>query len=138
MEKHHRHLTGGLHVLALVVGGTALAVVLAFAFGYLVMLLWNWLMPTLFGLKTVTYWQAAGLVLLARLIFGSMGHGSHGGHHGHHHHRRHHKWEDGKWEECDDHEGWGNWQYYDEWWEAEGKEAFRQYAERMKDENKTE
>lgn len=33
------------------------------------MLLWNWLMPYLFGLKTIGYFQAFGLHFLARLIF---------------------------------------------------------------------
>jgi hypothetical protein len=45
-------------------------VVLA-AVGGLVMLLWNWLMPALFpGLRTVDYWQALGLLLLCRILFG--------------------------------------------------------------------
>jgi uncharacterized membrane protein len=35
----------------------------------IMMLLWNWLMPLLFGLKTIGYFQAFGLHLLARLIF---------------------------------------------------------------------
>ena len=35
----------------------------------LVMVLWNWLMPTIFGLITITYWQSAGLLLLSKLLF---------------------------------------------------------------------
>lgn len=35
------------------------------------MLLWNWLMPELFGLKVVTFWQALGLNLLAGILFKS-------------------------------------------------------------------
>lgn len=38
--------------------------------GWLVMSLWNWLMPALFGLKVIGYWQAAGLMVLSRLLFG--------------------------------------------------------------------
>ena len=34
----------------------------------LVMVLWNWLMPTIFGLITLTYWQAGGLLLLSKLL----------------------------------------------------------------------
>lgn len=41
--------------------------------GGLVMLLWNWLMPTLFGLGSVTFWQAFGLLALCRLLFGGLG-----------------------------------------------------------------
>ncbi len=39
-------------------------------FGWVVMGLWNWLMPTLFGLKTITYWQGLGLFILAKILFG--------------------------------------------------------------------
>ncbi len=37
------------------------------------MLLWNWLMPMIFGLVKIGFWQALGLALLARLIFGYSG-----------------------------------------------------------------
>jgi hypothetical protein len=41
--------------------------------GELVMHLWNWLVPTLFGWRQVTFWQALGILLLCRILFG--GHG---------------------------------------------------------------
>ncbi len=41
--------------------------------GGLVMLLWNWLMPALFGLSPVTFWQAFGLLALCRILFGGLG-----------------------------------------------------------------
>ena len=41
--------------------------------GEVVMLLWNWLAPTLFGLRQVTFWQAIGLLALCRILFGSYG-----------------------------------------------------------------
>lgn len=44
--------------------------VLAYAFIHLVMYLWNGLMPNLFGLTTITFWQAAGLLLLSKILFG--------------------------------------------------------------------
>jgi len=31
--------------------------------------LWNWLMPEIFGLQTITYWQAMGLMALSWLLF---------------------------------------------------------------------
>ena len=40
-------------------------------FGVAVMLLWNWLMPSLFGLATVNFWQSLGLLVLCRILFGS-------------------------------------------------------------------
>ncbi len=38
--------------------------------GVLVMLLWNWLLPGLFGLRQITFWQALGLLALCRILFG--------------------------------------------------------------------
>ena len=48
--------------------------------GEIVMHLWNWLAPTLFGLREVTFWQALGLLLLCRILFGGFGLGGGGGH----------------------------------------------------------
>jgi Ca2+/H+ antiporter, TMEM165/GDT1 family len=39
-------------------------------FSFVVMKLWNWLMPGLFGLQGVTYWQAMGILVLSRILFG--------------------------------------------------------------------
>ena len=49
--------------------------VLAFVlvFGLIVQLLWNWLVPGIFGLRAITYLQAIGLLLLIRVLFGRMG-----------------------------------------------------------------
>ncbi|HUK24479.1 MAG TPA: hypothetical protein VLV49_07865 [Terriglobales bacterium] len=32
--------------------------------------LWNWLMPAVFGLHLITYWQALGLLVLCWILFG--------------------------------------------------------------------
>jgi len=34
-----------------------------------VMLLWDWLMPTIFGLKEITWFQAWGLLWLTGILF---------------------------------------------------------------------
>lgn len=49
-------------------GGIALLAL----FGLFVMLLWNWLMPALFGLPKLDYWKAWGLLILCKILFGSM------------------------------------------------------------------
>ena len=67
-------------ILLGIVGFTAFA----FLFGAVVMGLWNWLMPAIFHLGVITYWQAVGLAILGRLLFGSL-------HHGGSHHRGHTK-----------------------------------------------
>jgi len=41
-----------------VIGFVILGIGLMFLFGLVVMALWNWLMPEIFGLKRLTYWQA--------------------------------------------------------------------------------
>ena len=44
--------------------------------GEVVLLLWNWLVPPLFGWREITFWQALGILALCRILFG--GSGSHG------------------------------------------------------------
>ncbi|MGC2696219.1 MAG: hypothetical protein WA738_10555 [Candidatus Angelobacter sp.] len=44
--------------------------------GELVMRLWNWLTPALFGWRQVTFWQAVGILALCRILVG--GHGLRG------------------------------------------------------------
>lgn len=51
--------------------------------GAVVMQLWNWLAPALFGWHTITLWQALGILVLSRILFGSWT-----GHHGRGHHGR--------------------------------------------------
>jgi len=38
--------------------------------GEIVLHLWNWLLPALFGWRQVTFWQAVGLLALCRILFG--------------------------------------------------------------------
>ena len=37
--------------------------------GLPLMWLWNWLMPTIFNLPTITFWQAMGLNIMASILF---------------------------------------------------------------------
>ncbi len=72
MHRKFRELRLPLKIL-IVSGGIAVAVGFTFLFGLLVMLLWNWLMPDIFGLRRIDYWQAWGLVLLSHILFKSWG-----------------------------------------------------------------
>lgn len=74
--------------ILMVIGFVLLGVGLLFLFGFVVMLLWNWLMPDLFGLKRLDYWQAWGLLLLSTILFKGMG-SSHGSDHSDRKRRRH-------------------------------------------------
>jgi hypothetical protein len=50
-------------------------VLFVWLFGEIVMHLWNWLLPMLFGWKQITFWQALGLLVLCRILFGGLGGG---------------------------------------------------------------
>ena len=50
------------------------------AFGWLTMLLWNWLIPHLFNGPVLTFWQTVGLLVLSKIFFGSFGKGHHKSH----------------------------------------------------------
>lgn len=65
-----RHTYGrrnkGLHVMKFLV----LGIVFITAVGFATMLLWNNLIPDLFHGPIITFWQALGLLLLGKLLFG--------------------------------------------------------------------
>ena len=46
------------------------AIVFMAVFGFVVMSLWNWLMPALFGVRLITFWQALGVLVLSRILLG--------------------------------------------------------------------
>jgi hypothetical protein len=47
-----------------------LVLAVALVIGLPMMLLWNWLMPTIFGLTKITFWQAVGVNILSYMLFG--------------------------------------------------------------------
>ena len=78
--------------------------------GTVVMWLWNWLTPSLFGWHAITFWQALGLLALCRILFGGFGMRGRGG-----------RWGGGRWR----HRGRQRW-YRPTWEERERfKEAVR-------------
>jgi hypothetical protein len=46
------------------------AVLFVAIFSFVVMRLWNWLMPTLFGWHLINFWQAMGILILSKILFG--------------------------------------------------------------------
>lgn len=45
--------------------------------GAVVQQLWNWLVPPIVGWRAITFWQALGILVLCRILFGGVGrHGS--------------------------------------------------------------
>ncbi len=130
----HRPAWSVFRIIGLVVAGVVAAVVFALLFGWLVFLLWNWLMPALFGLKAVTYWQAFGIVLLSKMLFSGFGlhhgrrHDLYGGKRRWHRHGPFSGKDDGDYRIRGSNRNWG---YYDQFWKDEGKAAFEAYISRL-------
>ena len=117
-----------LRIAGIVVLGVIGAALFALVFGWLVMVLWNWLMPAIFHLGEIGYWQAFGIVILAKLIFGGvgprMGHGRN-------------PWKGNPFEgRHPERHGRDTWRYYREFWEQEGRDAFDRFTARKEGEEK--
>lgn len=96
---------------------------LAILFGFVIMWLWNWLMPDIFGLTTLTYWQAVGLFILSKILIGCGGGGGKG-----HRSKKHGK---GKYCGNGDKKDYSKWEHYDKYWKEEGDQSYKNYVERM-------
>lgn len=126
-----------------VIGMVILGIGAAFLFGLVIMWLWNWLMPLIFKLPEITYWQGIGLLILSSILFGRLGGSSSGDK------KKDKKDKDSVKEqikeeirkefakefesECKKADAGENADYekaYDEWWEAEGKLSFEKYTKR--------
>mgnify|MGYP001081935672 CR=1 FL=1 len=110
-------------VVGFVIMGIIAAAALAIVFGLLVKWLWNTLMPVIFGLPVIGYWQAVGLVVLAHVFFG--------GDHSHHYERSGSK---RKKKQSDTPEKnplqLEMEQDYADFWREEGRDAFRSWMHR--------
>lgn len=131
------------HIVFWVIIGLVLATLFALVFGILVKLLWGVTLSPIFGIPEITYWQAVGIVILSRLVFGGFGHrggpknglhnsgdkhGSFGSKLRHHFH--------GKGEDDDDNDTEfrvpeTHRKHYHEFWEKEGKQAFNEYLSKI-------
>jgi len=56
-----------------------MALVACVVLGYVVMRLWNWLVPGIFGWHTITFVQSVGLLVLCKILFGGIHKHGHGG-----------------------------------------------------------
>ncbi len=120
--KHKMRRKSAAEIVGWVILGIIAVVGLAILFGFIIMWLWNWLMPDLFGIATITYWQAIGIFLLAKILFGGCGGG--GG-------KKHSSSKDSKMGcEKGSKSDFSRWKYYDKFWEEEGDQAFRDYVSR--------
>jgi len=60
-----------LSIINKVIGVLSILVIFAFIIAFPVWVLWNWLVPTIFGLPSIDMFQAFGLVLLVKILFTS-------------------------------------------------------------------
>jgi hypothetical protein len=127
------------HIVGHVFVGLLFAVAFAIVFAFLVKLIWNSLMPTIFDLKEITFWQAFGIIILAKLLFGSFGS------------KHHDRWNnDGRYtspwrrrpaQPEDDRPPsryHPDWKTYTQYWQKEGKASFKDYMDRIEQERKEE
>ncbi len=116
-----------LRVAGWVVAGVGAALLFALLFAVVVRLLWNWLMPGIFGLPAIGYLQALALVVLAKILFGGFG-----SHHGRHGRERAHDWFSRNHRSTGElPDGIGaNREEFDRYWDGEGRAAFQRYLER--------
>lgn len=129
MEKSYFNHKARTKKFGVIVGwvllGITAAVGFAFLFGYIIMLLWNWLMPEIFGLTEIDYWQAVGIIILAKFLFGGFGS-----------RHKHPKPDRDKRFSRDSRSkrfknGFSKWRYYDKYWKNEGEDAYNKYIEKQ-------
>ena len=74
-------------------------------------------MPDIFGLTTLSYWQAVGLFILLRILIGGCGGGSGN--------KKSNK-------KCDkdSKSDFSKWKHYDKFWKEEGDKYYNEYIER--------
>ncbi|NLI22609.1 MAG: ABC transporter permease [Clostridiales bacterium] len=100
---------------------------LGLLFGWIIVWLWNWLMPMIFGLPVITFWQGVGLFILSKILFS--GFSSHSDSY-----KKEQTCKDWK---CADgtKRKYESWKHYDEWWQREGKAAFETFTDKAESES---
>ena len=71
-DRRHRRwskLPRGARIALMVAAGVVLVPAFFALFGAITMWLWNWLMPTIFKLPTIGFWQAVGILALSHILF---------------------------------------------------------------------
>lgn len=112
-------------IVLMVTGGIVMFVVFGAAIGWLVQLLWNGTVTGLFNFSPITFWQAIGILLLAKIFFGFGGGAFR---------RPHRGWNrPGHWRKSTtdrDPDAPDEPETYRQYWREEGKAAYEAYLER--------
>lgn len=130
MSNYFKHKMRGKspgEIAGMIIFGTIFITGLAVLFGFVIMWLWNWLMPMIFGLTTLTFWEAVGVFILFKILLGGCGgFGSKDK-------------KSSKKSKCK-HESKGEfskWKYYDSFWKEEGNQAYETYINRITNEEES-
>lgn len=107
-------------IIGMILLGIIAVTGLAILFGFIIMWLWNWLMPEIFGLTTLNYWQAVGVFILFKILLGGCNFGNDNS-------------SKGSKNECKSKSksDFSKWKHYDNFWKEEGNKAYEEYINRM-------
>lgn len=140
-QEKRKGFSGGIisrlaHIIGWVIVGLGFVGLFALVFGFVVKWVWNMLMPAVFGLSEITFWQAFGMVILAKLLFG--GFSPHRRDRSYQSDRLHHDWHF-PWRRFRDQRQnlkshYRSWKDYHRFWHEEGEAAFEAYIGRKKNE----
>lgn len=120
MSNYFKHKMRGKslgEIIGMIIFGTIFIIGLAILFGFVIMWLWNWLMPMIFGLTTLSFWEAIGVFILFKILLG--GCGGFGGK-DKKKSKKSHCSHDSKGE-------FSKWKHYDAFWKEEGNKAYEAY-----------
>jgi hypothetical protein len=124
MNNYFKHKMRGKSpavIVGIVLFGALFIGAMAILFGYIIMWLWNALMPGLFDLPTLTYWQAVGLFILAKILFGFGGGGSS--------HSNKSEYKDMHCKKTkEDKFNFSKWAHYEEFWKEKGESAYHEFV----------
>lgn len=134
MKERWENTPQWIKVICYVFLGILGAIAFGFIFGYGIQLLWNWLMPELFGLNKISYWQGIGIFVLARMVFGSSG-GNNNSSKPNNDKKKQKSCHD---EDEEAKEKNNSARDYDIWWENEGKRAFDDFVDKKYNSEKIE
>ncbi|WP_117880730.1 hypothetical protein [Aureibaculum luteum] len=114
-----------LEIVGIIIFGATAITGLAILFGFVIMWLWNWLMPLIFGLPLLNYWQAVGLFILLKILIGGCGTGGSS------------KSSKNSKNECKDDSktDFSKWKHYDKFWKEEGDAFFKQFVDKQNSQN---
>ncbi|WP_299161450.1 hypothetical protein [uncultured Tenacibaculum sp.] len=110
-----------IEIIGIIIFGALFITGLAILFGFVIMWLWNWLMPEIFGLTTLTYWQAVGLFILLRILIGGCGGSG--------------SKKSNKKCDKDNKTDFSKWKHYDKFWKEEGDKYYTQYVDKKTNPN---